>query len=351
MWQQLRWTLGYSLMLALPLIFLLGMAIGHPSLAFAVTMLALPLGRWAFGAFGAHGPIQWREDIATVLDKLPIIYVAVLVWVWIKTLAFATGQPSAGDWLAAGASLWAVLLFSTCVAHELLHRRRRGESLLGAFVAGLSGYPFLVVEHVVHHTRFGDTAGAEWPRAAESSWAFAARRIARVVVTCWRCPPAATRRSRTVAFATFGASWGAFAVAGGWQAVLCMALVSVGVTFGVQCITYLQHWGLGDDNTAGGAQHQYAWEEDCLLQAFLTLHIAFHQAHHDAARLPYYRLGLAPSSPRLPAGYVVLLLLCLVPPLWQRAMRPVLDAWKREPQATVSAGRRLTCFALHGAQP
>lgn len=350
MWRQLRWTLGYSLVLALPLIFLSGLAIGHPSLAFAATMLVLPLGRWAFGAYGGDRPLQWSESFATVLDKLPVVYVAVLVWVWVEALELAATQPSAADWLAMGSSLWAVLLFSTCVAHELLHRRSSRESLLGAFVAGLSGYPCLVVEHLVHHARFGDTAGAEWPRVAESSWAFATRRLMRVAIECWRLQSTVTRRRRVIAFATFGSLWLAFAAAGGWQAALGIAVVSVGVTFGVQWITYIQHWGLGDDSVPDSAQHQYAWEDDCLLQAFLTLHISFHQAHHNAPRLPYYRLGLAPSSARLPAGYVVLLLLCLVPPLWQRAMRPVLDAWKRSPRAAFSSGRRLTCFALYGAR-
>lgn len=351
MLQQLRWFLGYCLVLALPLIFVAGLAIGHPSLAFAVTMLVLPLGRWAFGAFDRGRPLLWRESIATALDRLPLLFAGVLGWAWLEALAFARTEPSAKDWLATGASLWAVLLFSTCVAHELLHRRRSGESLAGACVAGLSGYPWLAVEHLVHHTRFGDTANAEWPRIDESSWAFARRRITRVALDSWRgFAPAAVRRRRVIAFATSCASCVAFIWAGGWQGALCMASVAMAVTFGVQAITYVQHWGLGDDSAADGAQRQYAWEDDCLLQAFMTLHISFHQAHHDAPRLPYYRLGLAPSSPRLPAGYVVLLLLCLVPPLWQRAMRPVLEAWKRAPQATVSAGHRLTCFALYSGQ-
>jgi alkane 1-monooxygenase len=349
MLRQLRWTLGYSLVLALPLVFVSGLAIGHPSLAFAVTMLVLPLGRWAFGAFDGGRTIQWSEGTATALDKLPFVYVAVLVGVWVEALVFAREDHSMQDWVAMGASLWAVLLFSTCVAHELLHRRRSAESLVGAFVAGLSGYPLLAIEHAVHHARFGDTAGAEWPRIDESSWAFAVRRIARVAIDGWHgFLPTTLRRKRIIAFSTFGASWVAFAFAGGWKAALCIASVSLAVTFGVQWITYLQHWGLGDDSVPDGAQCQYAWEDDCLLQAFLTLHISFHQAHHDSQRLPYYRLGLAPLSARLPAGYVVLLVLCLVPPLWQRAMRPVLDAWKRAPQAVASPGRRLTCFALYG---
>ena len=68
--------------------------------------------------------------------------------------------------------------------------------------------------------------------------------------------------------------------------------------------------------------------------------------HHLEPRLPYYRLQLAPDSPRLPAGYVMLMFLALVPSIWRRAMEPALTRWFEQPAEPMSAGRRLTCFGL-----
>jgi hypothetical protein len=67
-------------------------------------------------------------------------------------------------------------------------------------------------------------------------------------------------------------------------------------------------------------------------------------AHHRAAGQPYYRLGMVEGSPRLPAGYIVLMVLCLFPFAWRRAMLPTLRAWHRDPAAAPPPGRRLTCF-------
>ena len=86
------------------------------------------------------------------------------------------------------------------------------------------------------------------------------------------------------------------------------------------------------------------WEDDCQFQAWITLNISLHDVHHREPRLPYYRLQLTPDSPRLPAGYVMLMFLSLVPPIWRLAMGPALARWVEFPSEPVSAGRRLTCF-------
>jgi hypothetical protein len=105
---------------------------------------------------------------------------------------------------------------------------------------------------------------------------------------------------------------------------------------------------LGDDQLSDASSQQYGWEDDCLFQAWITLHISFHQAHHHESRTPFYRLGPMPNSPRHPAGYVVLMVLCLFPGVWRRLMLPALKHWREQPQQPRSPGRHLSCFALYG---
>lgn len=344
--QQTRWVCGYALMLVPPVLLLLGIEVDRPEIVFAFTMLLLPLARVVFGAFRRSEPIQWRESAATVLDALPLAYLAVLL-IGLTFAVFAAGRPSVSR-LALGLSLWAVLLFGTCIAHELLHRRGRRDVIAGAVLSGLTGYPMLAVEHLRHHAKFGDTESAEWPRVHQSAWRFALRRLRAVLAgNTWDRLSTSERVQYAVAVGATASLAIAFGWAGGWPGAFLYLTVAFGVSLGVQLITYIQHWGLGDDSVGPVTERQLAWEDDCLLQAFLTLHISFHQAHHDTARVPYYRLPPAAGSPRLPAGYIVLLVLCLIPPLWHRAMRPVLDAWKLDPSINRSTGRRLTCFALY----
>lgn len=353
---QIAWLAGYCSVLLLPTLVVVGVSIGHPSLAFAFTVLVLPLGRMLLGGLDNGRPPLWSESVATCLHVLPMVYASVLLCV----MAWVVAQLASGTWawedlLALGASLWAMLIFSTCVAHELLHRVQQPGGAVGAVVAGLAGYPLLVIEHRQHHSRYG-SAPTEWPRIDESSLHFAFCRLSQVVRDTGQAATSgfsgstiASLRGFWIASGTSALLLGLFAVAGGWRGAVLYASVGVGVAIGVQLITYLQHWGLGNDSIEDGEQRQWSWEDDCILQAFMTLHITFHQGHHDAPRRPFYRIGLAPGSPRLPAGYLLLLFLSLVPPLWRMAMMPVLAAWKRSPYATIRGGRRLTCFTLYAA--
>lgn len=355
--KQLYMMVGYLAVLLMPALLALGVWQQQPYLAFGMVMLVFPLARGIFGAHTGQAPIQWNERVASVLDRLPVIYafallVAMILVAWRIDNGAATSPAGA---LGIGLSLWMTLLFATCPAHELIHRRSVPEVRIGCFVAGLAGYPWLGYEHLRHHARYSDTARAEWPRLSESVWRFAARRIhriAREVIASgreiWRyggAVPASTRVGEAAA-TTIG-TWAAFTWAGGWTGFVIYLSVIVGVTVGVQMITYLQHWGLGDDSLADADVRQFAWEDDCLFQAWVTLNISFHQAHHQAIRLPYYRVTLAHDSPRQPAGYVILLVACMFPRLWQRLMLPALTQWKQQPHQAVSPGRRLTCFARY----
>lgn len=298
-----------------------------------------------FGALPPHRAPLWAESVATVLHWLPRLYVGALFLSLVRVL-WALHQreiSTPGQLFALGLSLWVTLLFATCVAHELFHRRAAREVALGSLLAGTTGYPFLVDEHLVHHARPADASRAECPGVEESAWAFAWRR-GRMVLRDAACSPRTTRR--TLALGAMALVAVSFLAAGGWPAMVTYLAVSVGVMLGVQLITYIQHWGLPHAHDGRSEGTPIAWEDDCRFQAWITLHTSLHEAHHREPRRPYYQLSLATDSPRLPAGYLILLVVCLVPPLWQRVMRPVLQHWQRQPLQPLSAGRRLTCFGL-----
>jgi fatty acid desaturase len=255
-------------------------------------------------------------------------------------------------WAWLGLSLWMTALFGTCVVHELIHRRSNTQAVAGYVLAGATGYPILGAEHLAHHARPGSVELAEVPAAQESLWSFAGRRLRRIAreqlgagAPVWggvRNSPATARAHW--AWGSFGVMLMACAAAGGVLGALLFVLVGIGVAFGVQIITYVQHWGLGEDNLGDAVAFGRGWEDDCRFQAWITLNISLQDGHHQDARLPYYRLGLTDGAPRLPAGYVVLMFVSLVPPLWSRLMGPSLERWRLAPGAQPTAGRRLTCF-------
>jgi len=348
---------GYLSIFLMPTLFVIGAITERPWLAFGAVILAFPLARVAFGALPAAGVPEWPEPVATFLDRLPLAYLPALPVCVLAGLSMS-GAPLSGDGMALAGlalSLWMTLLFGTCVAHELIHRRDKRQAMLGHVLAGICGYPALGMEHLAHHARPGDTRRAEYPLKAESVWQFAWRRMRRIGVEffgpgapTWdphaRMPNLLRLRAAMLVTAL---TWASFAAIAGWSGAFLFLAMMVGVAFGVQLITYIQHWGLGDDSIPDRIAYGRGWEEDCRFQAWVTLSISLHDQHHRDSRRPYYRLELSPDSPRLPAGYVLLMFASLVPWVWRQLMEPAYVRWLTAPESPLSAGRRLTCFGLH----
>ncbi len=351
-------AVGYLSIFLMPALFLVGAVIVRPWLAFGAVVIAFPLTRVGFGALTKAAAPQWPETVATLLDRLPAAYVPVLLVCALVGVAVAVPRLG-GDvvgLLGLGLSLWMTLLFGTCVAHELIHRRDKRHAMLGHMLAGFCGYPALGMEHFAHHARPGDTRLAEYPLKTESVWQFAWRRMRRIGEDLFG-PGAPTWDFRAqmpnlvrmrAAMAVTALTWVSFGVVAGWPGAVLFLSMMFGVAFGIQLITYIQHCGLGDDSVPDRIAYGRGWEDDCRFQAWVTLNISLHDRHHQDSRRPYYRLELSPDSPRLPAGYVVLMFASLIPRVWRYVMEPALERWLRAPESPLSAGHRLTCFGLHG---
>lgn len=337
-------------MLVPPLLVPASLGMDMPALAFVVLVLVAPLLRVVFGDVRAAPP-EWSEWLASLLDWLPVACAVVYVGATAVALAMLRGADLPAATLAwFGASLWAVFVFGTCVAHELAHRSAALPRAAGRVLSGVLGYPLLEHEHRAHHFRNGDVGAGECPRIEESLWAFTARRLLRVVATAREEDMLmAIRRGHRLAgglpvsIAAMVATAAAFTWAAGFAGLLLYAVVAFAVAWAVQAITYIQHWGLGQHDAGGDRAATLGWEDHCQLQAWLTLGLSFHQAHHCSSSVPYYRLQPASDAPKAPAGYIVLFFVSVVPPLWRRLMVPVLRGWQHEPGTQHTAGRRLIC--------
>ncbi len=347
---------GYLTIFLMPVLFLLGAIVREPWLAFGVVILVFPLARVVFGAMPATGAPEWRERIATLLHGLPLAFACVLPTSVLAGLVLTVQSEPRGSLatVGLGLSLWMTLLFGTCVAHELIHRRDKRHALVGNMLAGFCGYPVLGSEHLAHHARPGDTHLAEYPFKEESVWTFAGRRMKRIAVELlgpgaptWR-PSAQSPAVRGTRFALLATALtlSSFTLVAGPLGMCLYLGAMLGVVFGVQLITYIQHWGLGDDNIPGRIAYGRGWEDDCRFQAWVTLGLSLHDQHHRDSRKPFYRIDPSPDSPRLPAGYVLLMFASLVPSVWRRVMAPSHEYWLSNPSSPLSAGHRLTCFGL-----
>jgi alkane 1-monooxygenase len=298
--------------------------------------------------------VDLSEGWARALDWLPRLYAVGFMGLsaWMATqLDDATLTGGALAWFCVGC--WLVASLATCPAHELGHRKARGDRALGRLLAAVAGYPILGHEHLAHHANPGSTARAEYPRRDQSLYGFIVAR--KLGYRMWRAAFAwdAGERARRpglrpdslgVAIGAFIATWAAFGILGGWRGLVWFGVQAAGLHLTLHIITYLQHWGLGDDSLDEAQQIQFAWEETCLSQAWVTMGLSLHQAHHKSPSRPYYRLAPMRTSPRLPASYAIMMLIAFVPPLWRKMMQPALAYWIDNPARPIAPGTAVFCL-------
>lgn len=340
-------ALGYLVGFTPPVLAVVGGILDLPALGFVTLVLVFPFLRAVFGDVDPDRPPEWSEPVASALHVLPFLLAAAYLLAFPVALFWAAAEERSWHyWLWWGLSLWSINLFGSCVAHELLHRNDRAARLFGRLLAGVVLYPLLEHDHRSHHRRSGDVENAEWPAEEESVWRFSARRF--------RAAWSAARLSDLTAASRAGnrlaggmplsvAVTGLVVLSSAWMlgvaGVGCVLITGVAVAWALHAMTYIQHWGLSDGRSGR------SWEDLCQLQAWLTLNLSFHQAHHDKSSLPYYWIAPAPAAPRAPAGYVILFFASLVPSIWFHVMRPALQRWKHDPATPAVVGRRLVCVA------
>ena len=157
MLNQLSFAAGYLTMFLVPALLLLGIGFDLPSFAFGMVMFVLPLARPLVGKLTPSTTPLWNEQIATVLQRLPLVYSMVLTAAIAAVLKYVASAPTLdfAHALGLGLSLWMVMLFATCVAHELIHRRGALDSMVGHYVAGVAGYPPWTTRRAARRPRCG----------------------------------------------------------------------------------------------------------------------------------------------------------------------------------------------------
>jgi hypothetical protein len=358
-WRALLAAAGYFVIFALPMLLVVGVMIDWPILAFVVVFGVFPLARVLFGDVTPRAQ-GWPEWLGQLLHALPVLYLPAYVVAALAGLAtLHSADASAANWVAYGLSLWIVSVLGLPPAHELSHRADVVGRTAARALSGAIGYPLLPFEHAMHHASRPRSDQPEWPRLDESAWAFALRRCAWVWRTSVQFDRAMRARRQPRGWRALsspllqaGLAWGVMLGLYAWIAGLAGALLfvvtSLGVMFAMALMTYVQHWGLAPGDVPTRLQGLGdAWEDNCAFQSWLTLSIAFHESHHRRPGTPYFQLQATAGSPRQPAGYVALLVLCLVPPLWQRYMGAARDTWIAAPHDSISAGHRVWCFADH----
>ena len=323
-------SLGFGLCLVVPLLPIIGYAIGTTWLTPLMVFIVFPIAGLISGSDKSAAPagIEAMRWLKGYLYLLPLLFVPL----WIVNLAWGANLLAAtefSNWAIGGLlfSLAITSAFATCVAHELQHRPDEVDRGIARIMMAICGYGHLLLEHLHHHATVGDSEIGGTPRKGEASYHFVLRNVWQGAHNAWHIEQRRLQaqnlkwwNNRIVqdyalalaVAAGFAALWGSWGLA----VFAAQALFAV---FAIEMITYIQHYGVtrapGEEI---GAQH--AWAHNCWLTNCITLNITHHSDHHMNISKPYYELRCDPNAPYLPACYFVMFITALFPPVWRWVM-------------------------------
>jgi alkane 1-monooxygenase len=231
-------------------------------------------------------------------------------------------------------------IFGILAAHELIHRRQRGERGLGLAMLATVGYMHFRIAHIHgHHVRAATLEDATTARRGENAYSFILRAVVGQVREAWafeaerlrrRDEPVLNLSNRMLAYAAIelliGAGVASFSprAFGFWLAQAILAIIML------ELFNYIAHYGLMR-RVHGGARErmgpQHSWNSSRRMNNWSLFNMGRHSDHHRRPSHVYQSLEPMEETPELPMGYAGSILLALFPPLWRRIMDPRVDRW------------------------
>lgn len=237
------------------------------------------------------------------------------------------------------------------VAHELGHRSSRFAQFHAKMALASVSYMHFFIEHNRGHhvhvatpldpatAKKGQNVYAFWWQSLtgsyRSAWQIEKKLLTKAGHRVWSWHndmlwfvfwPILIGAALTVAF-----SWwqGYFT---GIVAVFFVVQSLIGILL-LESVNYIEHYGIVRREVAPGRYERvnplHSWNASQLVSNLVLFQLQRHSDHHAYASRPYQVLRHFDESPQLPAGYPLMILLALVPPLWFRVMNSRLDAWQK----------------------
>ena len=286
-----------------------------------------------------------------------------LLWLWcpaqIGVLVFvlwqvlATGHLSTLEIVALTYIIGKSCVSGTSVGHELVHRPKKWERLLGEILLSSFAFSHYRTEHVyVHHAHVGTPNDPVFARKGQSAWAYMPRAVFGNIVRSWQFERDKLRRRGvptwhyTNPFWRYGAltavwlilvwSLGEAGPLGGWIGIAIYLVYSAIAMMILRLVDYVEHYGLSRKILPKGrferVQPRHSWNASQRISNWAVWNVQRHSDHHHRPiraypLLQHYGTDVAPQ---LPTNYTGMILVAMVPPLWFRLIDPRVDAWRAQ---------------------
>ena len=263
-------------------------------------------------------PILWLVFAGTV------VYLCTLTLPWHAQVALILGAGLCGG-------------FGINLGHELGHKNNGLERWLAKIALAPTAYGHFFIEHNRGHhrdvatpqdpasSRMGESIYTfiwrEMPGGFQRAWALERDRLHRTGQSVWSWnnevlqPALLTLVLWSVLIATLG-----------WMALVYCLAIAFWANFQLTSANYLEHYGLLRKTLPDGrverCQPHHSWNSNHVFSNWIVFHLQRHSDHHAHPTRRYQALRHFDALPELPNGYMGVMLLSYIPPLWYAMMDP-----------------------------
>lgn len=136
----------------------------------------------------------------------------------------------------------------------------------------------------------------------------------------------------------------------GKQALIFHLVYSLFVTWLLEAVNYIEHYGLERKQDANGTYEsvsiKHSWNAPQVVTNWLLFKLQRHSDHHANAYKPYQILQSLPMSPQLPYGYSASLVLSYIPPVWRYIVDPYAKATNNDQKLSPETKKKIDRMIL-----
>ena len=227
------------------------------------------------------------------------------------------------------------------VAHELGHRNKKYEQFMAKSLLLTTLYMHFFIEHNRGHhknvstpsdpatSRLNETFYAFWPRTVVGSWMDAWKleqyRLTKMKQNFWNPIHNEMLRFQLIQIAFTVTIYLIF----GWIGVVGFIASSViGFTL-LEIVNYIEHYGMLRKQMSNGSYEKvkphHSWNSNHEMGRILLFELTRHSDHHFNPSRKYQILRNFAHAPQMPTGYLAMIPLALIPPLWFKIMNPLVE--------------------------
>ncbi|MCF6777538.1 fatty acid desaturase [Thiotrichales bacterium 19X7-9] len=232
-------------------------------------------------------------------------------------------------------------LIGTITAHELTHRTwDKTSMLIGRWLLSFSFDAAFSIEHVYGHHRYVATAEdpATAPRGRNVYFHILASTI-KGNISAWNIEKNRLNKKKSSFFSFKNVLFRGYLMSilliiaayfiGGIVSMLAFIICALIAKSLLEIVNYMEHYGMVRIPSLP-VQPRHSWNANKRLSSWSMFNLTRHSHHHAEGEIAYQNLKPFPEAPMMISGYLTMIIIAMMPPLWFKLMKPKVDHWDQE---------------------